>query len=355
MRTSASRPVRTTPLACAFLLAGATSHPAEVARYRFDGSGADSSHNGQTATAVGTVTYLPGVLGEAVSLPGDGSHFEVESGPALDQLTDELSIAAWLKAAGGGLPNSILLTKRMPWDAGSPDPQRLADMSMHFGVVIDGFGFSFQWSEWEGAYPGYNVYAPQQGLSAAMSDGRWHMVAVTYRYSSSEDPTLYFDGEEVPGFYQWYVGNTGAVVRESKLWIGNQPPAPGGYRGFIDDVRIFDDKLTPAEVRRMYLAGKAIPEVRAIDSLAASLAPSAFRNPNMQGALHNKLEAVRADLESERLDGARHKVKNDILQKADGCATAGAADGNDWIIGCDEQGQIHPLIEALALGLESAE
>ena len=43
-------------------------------------------------------------------------------------------------------------------------------------------------------------------------------------------------------------------------------------------------------------------------------------------------------------DEALDKLQNDILQKTNGCAEIGQPAKNDWIITCDAQSQIYPLI-----------
>jgi hypothetical protein len=41
---------------------------------------------------------------------------------------------------------------------------------------------------------------------------------------------------------------------------------------------------------------------------------------------------------------ALNKLKNDILQKTDGCAETGQPDKNDWILTCEDQEKVYPLV-----------
>ena len=50
---------------------------------------------------------------------------------------------------------------------------------------------------------------------------------------------------------------------------------------------------------------------------------------------------------------AINKLRNDILQKTDGCANGGHPDKNDWITTCENQGQIYPYIVETIEYLES--
>jgi hypothetical protein len=249
----------------ALLLSGAASvHSAGsgdglVAYYPLDGSGADLSGQAQHAIAVGNVGYAPGIQGQSLYLPGD-AHLEVPYGPALDSLTDALSIVFWLKAdeSGGSLP-SILLIKRMPWEG----DQFLGDKSVHFGLCLGGNGnLYFIWSRWGDDYPGYSLFLAPEDAWPTMNDGAWHQIAVTHRYSSTEDPILYLDGQRLPGSYQWNVGNGEAVVRDSKLWIGSQEFGGGPYRGYLDEIRIYDRRLSDAEIQALYRPGLSLAPAR---------------------------------------------------------------------------------------------
>ncbi len=44
------------------------------------------------------------------------------------------------------------------------------------------------------------------------------------------------------------------------------------------------------------------------------------------------------------------KLKHDILSKIDGCASTGKPDKDDWIITCEAQQKLYPLVlEAIQL------
>jgi hypothetical protein len=224
-----------------------------IAHYAFDGNGNDQTPNAQHARAVGNVTYAPGIRGLAAVLDGNGAHFEIEWGPVLDSLTDELTIVFWLKRGDLPLTESIGVMKRMPWDGN----QQVTDWSTHFGVQLSGDGtICVVWSDWQSpVYPGYNLFASTMPVRHILDDGRWHMVAAALKYNSSDQPALFLDGSELRGSYSWFVGNNAAAVRESKLQIGGQPiPAPssGWFRGLLDEVQIYNRRLTAAQIERLY-------------------------------------------------------------------------------------------------------
>ncbi|GAG20988.1 unnamed protein product, partial [marine sediment metagenome] len=85
-------------------------------------------------------------------------------------------------------------------------------------------------------------------------------------------------------------------------------------------------------------------QVTLADAVAVMLDPDTLKNKNMKNALLNKINAVQEMLDAERYEEALNKLQNDILQKTDGCAETGEPDKNDWIITCEEQGELYPLI-----------
>jgi hypothetical protein len=92
-----------------------------------------------------------------------------------------------------------------------------------------------------------------------------------------------------------------------------------------------------------------VQNIRRLQQVIANLAPSAFKNANMQNALLNKLNAVIASIESGDYSDALGQLQNDVLGKTHGCATSGATDKNDWITNCTAQSLVYtPLLNIIA-------
>ena len=64
----------------------------------------------------------------------------------------------------------------------------------------------------------------------------------------------------------------------------------------------------------------------------------------MAKTLTNKVNAALMKVDEGDYEGAYDQLINDVLKKTDGCETQGSPDKNDWIIYCEEQGQIYPII-----------
>jgi len=80
------------------------------------------------------------------------------------------------------------------------------------------------------------------------------------------------------------------------------------------------------------------------DAVEKILEPESLKNDNAKNALLNKIDAALKMIDQANYTGALSKLEQDILQKTDGCADAGEPDKNDWILTCEQQSEIYPLI-----------
>jgi hypothetical protein len=76
-----------------------------------------------------------------------------------------------------------------------------------------------------------------------------------------------------------------------------------------------------------------------------NLPDGSFKNKKMKNSLTNKINVVLDKIVQGLYQEALDKLKNDILQKTDGCFETGNPDQNDWILTCPEQGAIYPFLE----------
>jgi len=85
-------------------------------------------------------------------------------------------------------------------------------------------------------------------------------------------------------------------------------------------------------------------QVTLADAVEMMLDPDTLKNQNMKNALLNKIDAVLEMIDDGLYAGALHKLQNDILAKTNGCAETGRPDRNDWIITCEGQSVLYPLV-----------
>lgn len=87
-----------------------------------------------------------------------------------------------------------------------------------------------------------------------------------------------------------------------------------------------------------------------------TLPKSAFKNKKMKNTLTKKINEVLLKIDEGDIEGAYNKLKNDILKKTNGCAENESVDKNDWIVDCEAQAFIYPvLVDALDMLLELLE
>ena len=85
-------------------------------------------------------------------------------------------------------------------------------------------------------------------------------------------------------------------------------------------------------------------QVTLADAVEIELTPESLKNENMKNALLNKIDAALEMIDEGLYEDALNKLEHDILAKMNGCVETGEPDKNDWIITCEEQSEIYPLI-----------
>ncbi|MHC4501167.1 MAG: PKD domain-containing protein [Planctomycetota bacterium] len=79
--------------------------------------------------------------------------------------------------------------------------------------------------------------------------------------------------------------------------------------------------------------------------VVSNLAPGILKDGNVTSdSLINKINAALGIIDQENYRTAMGKLENDILEHTNGCADSGGPDSNDWILTCEGQGQVYPLI-----------
>ena len=76
-----------------------------------------------------------------------------------------------------------------------------------------------------------------------------------------------------------------------------------------------------------------------------NLDQAVLKNGNVtKDSLINKINVVLDMIGKNSYDTALSKLQNDVIMRTDGCANSNEADSNDWIMTCDGQSQVYPLI-----------
>ena len=80
------------------------------------------------------------------------------------------------------------------------------------------------------------------------------------------------------------------------------------------------------------------------DAVDTLLKPEILKNTNMKSSLLNKIDEALLMIDQGLYKSALSKLANDILTKMNGCDKMGEPDKNDWIITCEEQSKVYPLV-----------
>jgi YVTN family beta-propeller protein len=134
------------------------------------------------------------------------------------------------------------------------------------------------------------------------------------------------DANGDPLTYKWSVtsapsGSQAAISNATAQIASFVPDAPGTFvvQLIVND-GLVDSLPATAQVEAISLQTKVTQDIKNLQKVIADLAPSAFKNPNMQNALLNKLNAVIGSIAAKNYSDALGQLQNDILGKTDGCA-----------------------------------
>ncbi|UCG57143.1 MAG: hypothetical protein JSU70_20040 [Phycisphaerales bacterium] len=198
---------------------GQDADPSLVGWWKLDGDASDSSGSGNDGTVFGDPQWVPGRVGDAIELDGDGDYVDI--GPVGISGMDPRTVAGWAKASTIDIPSWTTVFGFAPVQGG--------DLA-YADIEVDDVG---RYAVHVGSYGGDTYSYPLIDL-----DTEWHHFAVTYDGSGG---TFYVDGE--PG-----ESEEGAIGTVDEVRIGARLSVPNYFSGLIDDVRVYNRALTEAEI-----------------------------------------------------------------------------------------------------------
>jgi hypothetical protein len=203
--------------------------PGQIGWWKLDaGSGTvarDSSHAlmGHDGKLVRGPKWVKGRKGNALRLNGNQY---VSLGNIFQDSYTEISIACWVKHGSSQWQNIV---ERSVWDQ------------------PDGIGLMMDYNRTSATFGHYSIGEIKS--VANVQDDQWHHLVGTMAKSGSDYIySIYVDGQ-----LDNAMTNSVGLTATSNGWaIGARYDGTWTYRGLIEDVRIFDRALTPAEVRKLY-------------------------------------------------------------------------------------------------------
>ena len=172
---------------------------------------------------VGDPKWAKGRKGGALRL--DGSQY-VSLGNILQGSYTEITIACWVKHRQSQWQNIV---ERSVWDKS------------------DGIGLMMDYNQTSVSFGHYGLGAVTS--IANVQDDQWHHVAGAMRQSGSDYVySIYVDGQ----LDNTATNSTGLTQTENGWAIGARYDGTWGYRGLVEDVRIYDRTLSASEIRAIY-------------------------------------------------------------------------------------------------------
>jgi large repetitive protein len=206
-----------------------------VASWRLDEADgtevADATEHRHTARVLGRPRWAPGQGKAGGALEFDGATTYVDCGDAEDfDFRGALTVSLWLKPGGPGKSPQTLVAK-------GGDAWRIRSEGGEASLV-----FSLEGPQTTGKD---RNKSPQASSKRSVNDGQWHHLAGVY---DGQRIALYVDGK-----LEDSVAAAGSVALNTEpVWLGNDSAARGEYfRGWLDDVRLYDRGLTEAEIQAL--------------------------------------------------------------------------------------------------------
>ena len=176
-------------------------------------------------------TWASGHIDGGLTFNGSSDHVSVPDDDTLD-LVDAFTLSAWIN--NQQLNGYDLVFNK--GDAGS-------DQNFYFGTVGDEITFGFH----NGGFQEFNT------TTVNLQTGTWYHIAATFD-NTSDEVRVYLDGAEVLST----TTTISPIINAGKLYIGKSQH--GEYwNGTLDDLRIYDRILSPAEVTALSSDGDPGP------------------------------------------------------------------------------------------------
>jgi hypothetical protein len=198
-----------------------------VAHWKADGTAADSTGNGHDGTLFNGTHFGPGVFGQAFMFDGIDDIVVINANPDLEPST--ITIAMWVKTSP------------------SDGPHRLVADSSHGGPSgdYDGWAIQIRGNKARFAY-GRGSSFPEVISNAVVADNSFHHIAATLDGATMR---LYIDGTlDNTRDFSGSVSPSGRNIMFGG-WHYNYPNRQ--LDGFVDDIRIYNHVLFPAEIEAL--------------------------------------------------------------------------------------------------------
>ena len=210
----------------------------------------ESSGNGNDGTWNNGATNTIGKFGNGVTFDGNTDYIEV-SDPGTDSELDfsngdSITLTSWVNMTNiDSTEQQYIVGKgRTALDSTNQNyGLRLQTATTTTGEVSYIYRNSAddQWHRWN--------------TTATITENTgWHHVAVTYTFGDGNSIRAYINGVEEKGSWNLGNGNDAPLEDNDELWLGDAlgSDTAGSLQGSLDETRIYNRALSPAEIGQLY-------------------------------------------------------------------------------------------------------
>jgi len=220
-----------------------------VGYWGFDTSGSVQDYVSKTynGTVYGATFTSSGKLNGCYSFDGVNDYISCGNGAGL-QITGDISVVAWVESGSQGADDNIVtkyqggVSNNRAWLIGAS-----ANNANKIWVAISDDGTS--------SADHFKLY---ETTNEVLTSG-WQQVGFTFDASES-DLKIYVDGVEITAITKTSDGGITSIYNSTENVVigGYDHTGSLGWTGKIDEVGIWDDVLTPAEVAQLYNNGNGV-------------------------------------------------------------------------------------------------
>ncbi len=196
----------------------------------------DATGNTPTGQLAGSPTWLPGILGQGLSLQGPGAAVTGKANHKLPAGDSPRTITAWIRPSSTFLDDSAIFEYG---DVASYPSAARFSLSLRMDGLT-GFGSAFKGGSLNSRHP--------------IQANSWHMVTATYEGAPKRIANIYVDGKLDSSSALSAAAETGG----SDWAIGRFLESKSSFNGMIDDIRVFPSALPPARVEALYRCSSAL-------------------------------------------------------------------------------------------------
>ncbi len=212
---------------------------------------ADTSGAGNDGAIVGA-QWTDGKLGNALEFDGAGTHVEVQDSQSL-QITDEMTVACWVSfhSLGASGNHDAIIAKASTWSF----------------ITFKRSNPAYQFAWWDSVVkniiPGENKWIVSDWVPEVNT---WYHLAVTMK--SGDKLLFYRDGEVIKESSYPLAIPAGA---SKAILIGKGNGATENFEGIIDEVVVFDEALSPEDVKGLMGISSPVQPVDKLGTVWGSL------------------------------------------------------------------------------------